>query len=43
MKLGRLFILLALFAFVGEIGNATIHTFGPLPDCQKYPKLPRCN
>jgi hypothetical protein len=43
MKLGRLLVLLSLFVMVGGIANATIDSFGPVPDCHKFPNQPRCN
>ncbi|MFL6301038.1 MAG: hypothetical protein ACJ71N_10580 [Terriglobales bacterium] len=43
MRLGRLLILLGLFAFVGEVANTTINSFGPVPKCNvKHPTDPRC-
>jgi hypothetical protein len=42
MKLGRLLVLFSLFAFVGEVAYATIHTFGPPPRCNINPNDPRC-
>jgi len=43
MRLSRLLVLLCLFAFVGEVANATLNTFGPVPRCDvKHPTDPRC-
>ncbi len=43
MKLGRVLVLLGMFVLVGSIGAATIDSFGPVPDCHKFPNQPRCN
>ena len=42
MRFARLLVLLSLFAIVGEVAYATIHTFGPPPRCNINPNDPRC-
>jgi hypothetical protein len=43
MTMVRMLLVLTVFALVGSIGAASVDSFGPVPDCHKFPNQPRCN